>query len=256
MMKRSSRTTIIEHKIGREEGNYKKCSLIVLDCIKDKSYISYLKGIATAQKKNFTHIYPWENNCIKGDKLYVAIDHDENKTVTQSLRPPEIPNICGWARVNFSKAPTNAGGQKLAYIIEISSSQSGKYKGIGSAIIDKISEENIDFIKLTALQSAVGFYEKIGFYTDPDSRKMFKIIKNKPSNKYINWLIETTKRYLDKKLKEKNNEIFEEILDQLDDKEKEKLKKYIDKDSIHIEIVLAEYENSGNDIQTIKDLIS
>jgi len=218
-----------------------KCNLLVLDCIKDKEKIAHLVNIANTQKNSFVDIFPWEKPCYKGDKLYIAIDGI---------------NICGWARVNFSKAPKNAGGQKLAYIIEISSAKSGKYKGIGTGIINKISEENIDFIKLTALQTAVAFYEKIGFYTDPDCHKMFRIVKKPPSVKYIKYLIESNKKYTESRIELKNSEVFKEIKSELDSKNREKFKRYINKDVFNKEIALSVYEESNNDIEQIKLLIA
>ena len=97
-----------------------------MDCIKDRDMIIYLAGVANAQKQNFVTIYPWQKSCSKNhenEKIYVALDNE---------------NICGWMQVFYRKTnvkPT----QNYAYINELSTNQDRtKYKGIGSALINRL----------------------------------------------------------------------------------------------------------------------
>jgi hypothetical protein len=240
-------------RIGKENH---QCTLLTLDCKKDAKLISYLTGIAVAQKANFISVFPWETKCEQGDILYVAIDHDEKIPVMESLKSlsgTSAPLICGWARVLFSQTPRDKGGQRYAFISEISTSTNRtKFKGIGTDIIntianEKIKNKKIDFIKLTALPDAVSFYKKIGFYSDDRTREMYKIIESEPSEKYIesemeytNEIIEDIKKNL--KLKSNGHDLIKRFMN------------YTKKNKDNIDIVIDVYENGT--IEDVIDLIS
>jgi len=233
-------------RIGKENH---QCTLLTLDCKKDAKLVAYLTGIAVAQRNNFISVFPWETECEKGDILYVAIDHDEKVPVMESLKSTSAshsksaPLICGWARVLFSKTPKDKGGQKYAFISEISASTNRtKFKGIGTDIINIIATENIEFIKLTALPGAVSFYEKIGFYLDERTREMYKKIRSFPSEKYISSLMEDTK------------EIMDEIKAQLDGHDLMRFMNYTKKSKENIDIIIDVYENGT--IQDVIDLLN
>jgi hypothetical protein len=239
-----SRTRQIKtSRIGKENH---QCTLLTLDCKKDAKLVAYLTGVAVAQKANFISVFPWETECEKGDVLYVAIDHDEKTPVMESLKSlsgTAGPLICGWARVLFSKTPKDKGGQRYAFISEISTSTNRtKFKGIGTDMIQAIEKENIDFIKLTALPAAVSFYEKIGFYLDDRTREMYKKIKSYPSEKYIASEMEDT------------TEIMDEIKAQLDGHNLMRFMNYTKKNKDNIDIVIDVYENGT--IEDVIDLIS
>lgn len=226
-------------RIGKE---YYQCSLIVLDCIKDKYMIQQLTKLAEEQKSNFIRIFPWESSCKKGDKLYVAIDLDVFADLKETLRSSK-PLICGWARVSFEKTDKTEGSQKLAYIIEIAASTNkNKFQGIGTDIVKEVEKEDIDFIKLTALPTALSFYQKIGFYEQSNIPYLFKEIREKPKNAYIQFLI-NEKKERDRLLKEENAEIFDEILDELDSEDQKRFHKFLNKASYHTEAILDVYHN-------------
>lgn len=94
--------------------------------------------------------------------------------------------------------------QNYAYVNELSTNQDRtKYKGIGSALINKLNDENIEFIELVALKSAVGFYEKAGFQQiSREIPNSFKTVRSPPHNTYLKYLIDKNRKQRDKDYKE------------------------------------------------------
>jgi hypothetical protein len=244
-------------KIGIE---HFQCNLMILDCIYDKNLIEQLKLLAQEQKSNFSRIYPWERKCKKGDKIFVAIDQNILKTIKKTLQISNKPLICGWASVSFMNTLNNRNknNQKFVYINEISASNNReKFKGIGTDIIKEIEKEDIDFIELTPLSTAVSFYEKIGFYQDKRISKMFKVIRKPPLDKYIELLIEKEEER--KRLeKEDTQEILDEILDELSSDEQDAFNKFLHEKDYHLETILDVYHNVPEEsrIEEIIKLIS
>jgi hypothetical protein len=229
-----------------------KCALFILDCNKDSNIISYLTGIAVSQKHNFIHIFPWQTKCSSKDKIYVSISLPTSLkgeiNILSLITPPFVPDICGWMRVEFSKYKN----LKIAHVHEISSSQNRiKYKGIGSIILKKLEEEKIDFVELIALPTAKSFYvDKMQYRSFDESLPyLFKVINKSPSSEYI--------QYLHKKIiqNEKTNiEMMQgeiqEILDDLDEKYKNKLIKILKENDYNKYIALELYQKG-----TIKDVV-
>ena len=251
----SREKTIKTVRIGKENH---QCTLLTLDCgnKRDAKIVAFLVGVATAQSSNFIKIYPWDGVCDKDTIAYVAIEHDETKPIMESLKSSPPPLICGWARVLFSKTSKDVGGQRYAYIHEISTNRN-KFKGIGSGIIDRIAQnKKIDFISLSSLPDAVSFYEKIGFYYDKRSKEMYKIVKSKPNEKYILQLEEDLKTFqknTEKTYQKEIKETLNEIKSQLNKKDISLLNKYI-QDKTHFETVIDVYSYENN-IQDVIDLL-
>jgi hypothetical protein len=69
--------------------------------------------------------------------------------------------------------------------------------------INKLNDENIDFIELVALKSAVGFYEKAGFQQiSREIPNSFKTVRSPPHNTYLKYLIDKNRKQRDKDYKE------------------------------------------------------
>ena len=176
------------------------CKLLILDCLKDRHIMIYLKGVFESNHSlmndDYIHIFPWISECSKGDKLYIAItfnSFNEELEPLQMIHAHNIAGICGWAYVHFKNTTKSLGNQTIAYISEIIISEPLQKRGIGSGIIDKIYEENIDFIELLSVESAKLFYNKIGFESYSDEiDTIFKTKNNKPTKEYIDSLIPKT----------------------------------------------------------------
>jgi len=167
-------------------------SILTLDCIKDSKLIAYLAGIADAQKDRYVKIFPWETDCVRGDKLYIAIsvpNEDQRITIANLSARSYVPDICGWMRVGFKSVSR----KKYAYVYEISASQyRTKYTGVGTSLLTKLENENIDFIQFIPLESARSFYTRLGYHTsqyDTDhngnSIYLYKVVNAEPSERFI-----------------------------------------------------------------------
>lgn len=231
-----------------------KCALFILDCKRHESIISFLAGIAAAQKNNFIDIFPWESRCLTNDKIYVSISLPSSMSGTINLFSLikhdviPIPEICGWMRVGFKKFNK----LKFAHVSEISTSKNKKkYSGIGSSILKKLEEENIDFIELIPLITAKSFYiDKMNYQSINDSIPyLFKIIRNPPTQEYLINLSNEIKRN-EKESKLQIQKDIEEIYHELDDKHKNKFVTLIKKNEINKFVALEIYQNS-----TIDDVI-
>ena len=202
-------------KIGRTL----MCNLLVLK--HSKKYFKILRiliAIAMTQRNDFIDIYPWEviyysvhmknkftinntesNSDSSSEKFnkeisYIAINNDD---------PNKLPIICGWANVMYYITDKSLGNQKFVTGNHISSNKTRKFTGIGSQLIAKITEdaenEDVQFLKYTAVKSAIGFYKKQGFLTyfkkttesthDNSPETMFKVIKAKPDMRYLESMI-------------------------------------------------------------------
>ena len=256
--KKTKRNSPINISSVGTQGN---CKLLILDCIRHRDIIAYLKGVAEAQhafnKDEFIDIFPWNAECTKGDKLYIAVTFksSDDEDIYKLIHAHNVTSICGWAHVLFTNTDKSLGNQPFAYIHEITASQNRlKYKGIGSGIINKIYQENIDFIQLMPLPSARLFYDAIGFesYTD-QIYTIFKTKNKKPTKEYIDSLIRKKQQKL---IDEKNefDETIQEIHDELSPRISKKLASLLkdDIDEIHKLTILDIYENPQ---ATINDIV-
>jgi len=240
----------------------------------NQDLIQYLSSVAEKEEQvdTFEKIYPWRQKCDSKQILYIYIAvHDEinEKHLSVDILKMKPFFILGWMSVTFiyrkkknskssSKSSKNKSNRKsnkrttlqIAHVNELSTSRRVEFRGIGTMLINQLKLENIDFIELIPLDSAVGFYKKQGFIFYPSSKYMFFIKESPPSKKYIQYLYQ---RSIQGRKDEKEDlyEQLEDIKSQLNEEEIEILENMLEEDEVALYTILDIYENSDNDIEEI-----
>lgn len=145
--------------------NISGCVIYKYNCGNPKgvAIINKLALIASKQENNFVDIYPWRkvNVYCKDNTINVYISMTSSNT------------ICGWMTTKtdwdgniYVHELTTIGGKKMTSI-----------KGVGTSLIDEVFNTlpKGRYIYLDPLQTAIPFYERIGFVSDLSDGLMYKI---------------------------------------------------------------------------------